>query len=227
MLSDDEFLRNVLPQLRAKSAAQGRVGDSLHDSSSRSSSPKNDPNGHDRNLWFRGSLTQLTKFGKSATVQVRAYAEPRHAALSSDADGFIVLSEPTMGGEMEDVSLVSLRSQDITAGDGVKIGHRRVLELVGIEIYPQRRYFVTMKILNGDPNAAKMQRLWADWLARKKARGNAATEWLADESIDEDIMKKIRSESPLVTVDDWEKALTEERKAEINLQALRRKLLGE
>lgn len=187
MLSDDEFLQNVLPHLRAKRAAQSRSSDSLHDSPSQLSSPKNDPTGHDRSrLWFPANVTQLSKYGKPVTVEVRAYAEPLRAALDSDVDGWINLNERVMNGQREKVALVSLRSQDITAavdGVGVKIGERRALELIGLEQHPQRRYFVRMKVMNGDSDRYRKNSLWQEWLNRKEARGNAANAWISADKL--------------------------------------------
>lgn len=187
MLSDDEFLRNVLPHLRAKRAAQGRKSDSLHHSSGQPSSPKNDPNGQDRSeLWFPASLTQLSKYGKTVTLQVRAYAEPVSAALSSEVDGWITLNEQVMNGRKEKVKLVSLRSWDRTDGDGVTIGHRRVLELIGLELQPPRRYFVTMKIMNDDPRRYKLESLWNAWTSRRQAREDAGQKipgWISSDKL--------------------------------------------
>lgn len=198
MLSDDEFLRNVLPHLRAKRAAQSRSSDSLHDSPSQLSSPKNDPIGHDRSrLWFPANVTQLSKYGKPVTVEVRAYAEPLRAALDSDVDGWINLNERVMNGQREKVALVSLRSQDITAGDGVKIGERRTLELIGLEEHPQRRYFVRMKVMSSDSDRYRKNSLWQEWLNRKEARGNAAEAWISADKVDEIFTQDLQNEKKM------------------------------
>jgi hypothetical protein len=174
MLSDDEFLRDVLPLLRAKRAAQGRESDSLHVTSGHPSSPKNDPNVQVRSgLWFPVTVSQRSKFNEWANVQVTGHAEARSEDLSTPVDGWIVLDHSVMNLDAERVTLVSVENKSLT---GIKQVHgERVkfvkdvfrLTLKGVDATSDRFYVLDFPARTQDH---KTQMLMRAWELRKKAR---------------------------------------------------------
>lgn len=174
MLSDDDFLKDVLPLLRAKRAAQGRESDSSHDSPGQPSSPKNDPNGQTRPwIWLPTVVSQRTKFGHWENFQVNGWATPLSADLSGPVDGRITLQDTLMGCKAERVTLITVEEKSLTGikevrGERVKFTKDVLrLNLKGVDYSQDRFYVVDIPKRNPDH---KVQTLKQEWLLREKAR---------------------------------------------------------
>ncbi|MFE9742976.1 hypothetical protein [Streptomyces sp. NPDC006477] len=181
MLSDEDFLAEMMPKLRAKLAAQGRTGDSSHDSPASPSSPKNDPNeslrmpGHVG--WFPVEVNARTKFGTWEVVQLRGIAEPVYAPLSNEFDGIVKLETPYMNLDAERVTLISVDHLNIPGHKKIK-GERVRTEtevirvtMLGMDAQPHREYKMDLPARSHDHQIEKLIRLWEGrFQARKKCR---------------------------------------------------------
>lgn len=194
MLSDDEFLAQVMPYLEEKSAAQGRTGESSHHPSSGSTSPKNDPAG---GLLFPITITAMTKFGHTVTTDEHlGSCVPLGSEDFPDVDGILRLEIPYM----------NVQSERITLSNFEKFPDVVRVTVVGLDAQPARIYQVDFPMFR-DSGYSKTKQLVAKWRVRWQCRGGDGnsrskaveekSSWISEERLKREFFDSMKSERRL------------------------------